>query len=325
MGNVLVVGEVKNEKLKKVVFEMLNKGKNLAFQAGGSLEGLLIGADVKGHAAEMGHYGASKVYVAENYKLSDYNGDAYANVVAKVIENVKPGIILVGATLQGKDLAPRISGKIGAGLATDCTELEFAEGKLLVKRPIYAGKAFSKVAFKSNIQIASVRPNAFNIAEPDPEASVDVIEVYSDPGNIKSKVIATHLSAGDKVELSEAEIIVSGGRGMKSPENYEILEELSNVLGAAVGASRASVDAGWKSHSQQVGQTGKTVNPNLYIACGISGAIQHLVGMSSSKCIVAINKDPEAPIFKIADYGIVGDLFECVPILTREIKKIKER
>jgi len=322
MANVLVVAEVKEGQLKKVTLEMLTKGKDLASKAGGALEGLLMGSGVEGLAAEMGQYGAAKVYVADSGDLAEYNGDAYANAAAKVIEDAKPGIVLVGASVQGKDLAPRLSAKLGAGLASDCTELDVADGKLTVKRPIYAGKAFASITFKTDMQIASVRPNVLTLGEADSGASAEVAKVDAAVGEVKSKVLKTEKTAGDKIELTEAEVIVSGGRGMKGPENYNILEELASVLGAAVGASRAAVDAGWRPHTDQVGQTGKTVNPNLYIAAGISGAIQHLAGMSSSKCIVAINKDPEAPIFKVADYGIVGDLFKVVPIMTEEMKKV---
>lgn len=322
MANILVVAEVKEGKLKKVVLELLTKGKELAGKAGGALEGLLIGSGVEGLAAEMGKFGASKVYLADDAALAEYNGDAFANVAAKAIEGIKPGIVLVGASIQGRDLAPRLSAKLGAGLASDCTEIDVDGGKLTVIRPIYAGKAFQKIVFKSDLQIASVRPNVYPAGDAS-GAAAEVVKVDAAAGDVKSKVLKTELSAGGKIELTEAEIIVSGGRGMKGPEHYKIIEDMAAVLGAAVGASRAAVDAGWRPHGDQVGQTGKTVNPNLYVACGISGAIQHLAGMSSSKCIVAINKDPEAPIFKVADYGIVGDLFKCVPIMTEELKKIK--
>ncbi len=323
MANILVIAEVKEGKLKKVTLELLSKGKELAAAAGGALEGCLVGSGVEALAAEMGQYGASKVYVADSGDLADYNGEAYANVTAKIIQDAAPGIVLVGASIQGKDLAPRLSAKLGAGLASDCTNISVDGGSLVVTRPIYAGKAFETRTFSSDIQIASVRPNVLPVSDPDAGASAEVAKVDAAAGDVKTKVLKTELTAGDKIELTEADIIVSGGRGMKGPENYAMLEELASLLNAAVGASRAAVDAGWRPHGDQVGQTGKTVNPNLYIACGISGAIQHLAGMSSSKCIVAINKDAEAPIFKVADYGIVGDLFKCVPILTEEVKKLK--
>jgi len=321
MANILVIAEVKDGKLKKVTLEMLSRGKDLAGKAGGALEGLLMGSGVEGLAAEMGKYGATKVYVADGADLAVYNGEAYAAVAGKAIQDSGAGIVLIGASIQGKDLAPKIAAKLGAGLASDCTEIDVDGGKLVAKRPIYAGKAFEKRTFSSAVQIASVRPNVNPISEPGAGAA-EVAKIDA-AASAKAKVLKTELTAGGKIELTEADVIVSGGRGMKGPEGYGILEELAGVLGAAVGASRAAVDAGWRPHGDQVGQTGKTVNPNLYVACGISGAIQHLAGMSSSKCIVAINKDPEAPIFKVADYGIVADLFKAVPIMTAEVKKIK--
>ncbi|HOO56012.1 MAG TPA: electron transfer flavoprotein subunit alpha/FixB family protein [bacterium] len=319
MANVWVIAEVKEGSLKKVTLEMLSKGQELASKAGGALEGVLLGSGVEALAAEMGKYGASKVYVADDAALADYNGEAYANVLAKIIGENKPGIVLLGASINGKDLAPRLSAKLGAGLASDVTELDVEDGKLAVTRPIFAGKAFSKIVFKSDIQIATVRPNSCPLAEA--AGAGEVVKVAAEIGDVKAKVINKELTGAGKIELTEADIIVSGGRGMKGPENYKLIEDMAAVLGAAVGASRASVDAGWRPHADQVGQTGKTVSPTLYVAVGISGAIQHLAGMSSSKCIVAVNKDPEAPIFKVADYGMVGDLFSIVPIMTEELKK----
>ena len=321
MPNVWVIAEVKEGKLKKVTLELLSKGQELASKLGGSLEGVLAGSGVEGLAAEMGRYGASKVYVADDAALAVFNGEAYANVIAKLIEENKPQVVLIGASINGKDLAPRLSAKLGAGLASDCTEIGIADGKLTAKRPIFAGKAFASVAFKSDIQIATVRPNVTPVAEPK-DSAAEVVKATPAIGDVKSKIVDTVMAAAGKIELTEANVIVSGGRGMKGPENYPLIEEMAKVLGAAVGASRAAVDAGWRPHSDQVGQTGKTVNPSLYIACGISGAIQHLAGMSSSKCIVAVNKDAEAPIFKVADYGIVGDLFNVVPVMTEEFKKL---
>ncbi len=321
MPNVWVIAEVKEGKLKKVTLELLSKGQELASKLGGALEGVLVGSGVEGLAAEMGKYGASKVFVADDAALAGYNGEAYANVIAKLIEESKPQVVLTGASINGKDLAPRLSAKLGAGLASDCTEVDIVDGKLTAKRPIYAGKAFARLSFKSDIQIATVRPNVTPVAEPK-DGAAEVVKVAAAIGDVKAKVIDTVMAAAGKIELTEANIIVSGGRGMKGPENYALLEDMAKVLGAAVGASRAAVDAGWRPHADQVGQTGKTVNPSLYVACGISGAIQHLAGMSSSKCILAVNKDPEAPIFKVADYGIVGDLFNVVPAMTEEFKKL---
>ena len=224
--------------------------------------------------------------------------------------------------MLGKDLAPRISAKLGAGLVSDCTEVDVDGGKLVAIRPVYAGKAFTKVVFKSDIQIACVRPNIYAPAEAAAAGEVVKVDAAVDS---KTKVIDVQMAGAGKIELTEANIIVSGGRGTKDPKEangWTLIEELAGTIGAAVGASRAAVDAGWRPHDDQVGQTGKVVNPTLYIACGISGAIQHLAGMSSSKCIVAVNKDPEAPIFGVADYGIVGDLFTVVPLMKDEFKKL---
>jgi electron transfer flavoprotein alpha subunit len=260
--------------------------------------------------------------VADNPALEPYTTDAHAAAVAKIVKEKDPAILLLGASVQGKDLAARLVGKLAAGLATDCTGLKIEGGKLIAVRPMYAGKCFGEVAFEATPAMASLRPNVFAIVENAKAGAVEKFDPALDAGQIKTKVAEIAKDTSGKIELTEANIIVSGGRGMKGPENYTMLEDLAKVLGAAVGASRAAVDAGWRPQTDQVGQTGKTVAPNLYIACGISGAIQHLAGMSSSKFIVAINKDPEAPIFQRADYGIIDDLFKVVPEVTAAAKKI---
>ncbi len=242
--------------------------------------------------------------------------------VAKIVKENDPAILLLGASTQGKDLSGRLVGKLATGLATDCTDVKIADGKLLAIRPMYAGKCFGEIAIASFPQMASLRPNVFPATENPKAGAVVKFDPALDAGQLKTKVLEVQKDASGKMDLTEANIIVSGGRGMKGPEGYAILEELAAVLGATVGASRAAVDAGWRPQSDQVGQTGKIVSANLYIACGISGAIQHLAGMSSSKFIVAINKDAEAPIFAKADYGIVDDLFKVVPEFTKECKKL---
>ena len=323
MANVWVIAEVKEGSLKKVTTELLSKGVDLAGKAGGALEGVLLGSGVEGLAADMGKYGAAKVHVADSDALKDYTGEAYASAIAKLAEAEKPGIILIGASVMGKDLAPRLAAKLGAGLASDCTEVDVDGGKLTVVRPVYAGKAMTTVAFKTDIQIASVRPNIYPVEEKG--AAGEVAKFDAEVGEVKTVIKGQEMAAAGKIELTEAGVIVSGGRGAKDPgeaNGWQLIEDLAGVLNAAVGASRAVVDAGWRGHGDQVGQTGKVVNPTLYVACGISGAIQHLAGMSSSKCIVAINKDPEAPIFNVADYGIVGDLFQCLPVMIDECKKL---
>jgi electron transfer flavoprotein alpha subunit len=278
-------------------------------------------------SAELAHYGADKVLVGDNEIFKNYSAEGYTKTIVAVAKNVDPEIILLPASSFGKDLGPRLAAHLNVGLATDCVKLKLENGTLHAMRPMYAGKILAEHQLLASPQIASLRPNNFPVLPPDTSktAAVESITIPLSAGDLKAVVKEFISGEGGKIELTEADIIVSGGRGMKGQENYKILEELADVLGAAVGASRSAVDAGWRPHSDQVGQTGKTVSPNLYIACGISGAIQHLAGMSSSKCIVAINKDPEAPIFQRADYGIVGDLFEVVPKLTEELKKIIEK
>jgi electron transfer flavoprotein alpha subunit len=248
-------------------------------------------------------------------------------VLADLITQQQPTVVLMGATAMGKDLAPKLAARLKTSLACDCIGLKLDEaGHLLATRPMYAGKVWADFrSLTPSCQIATIRPNVFTLPPPNPSASpqVERLTLKLDPEGLLAKIREILAAAESKVELTEAKIIVSGGRGLQGPENFKIIEDLAEALGAAVGASRAAVDAGWKPHSYQVGLTGKTVSPLLYIACGISGAIQHQAGMSSSKYIVAINKDPNAPIFKLANYGIVGDLFEIVPLLTQEIKKMK--
>ncbi len=273
----------------------------------------------------MSSYGADKVIIANDAKLAEYTTGAYTSVLNQLIRQEEPQAVLIGNTAIGKDLAPRLAQRLGVGLASDCTGMDYDANVLLTfKRPIYAGKAFAHVASNVRPILATIRPNTFPVATPDSSRQAEIVQAATqiDPADLRAIVKEVAIAASKRPELTEANIIVSGGRGMKGPENYNIIEELADSIGAAVGASRAAVDSGWKEHKFQVGQTGKTVAPTLYIACGISGAIQHLAGMGSSKFIVAVNKDPEANIFNVADYGIVGDLFEIVPLLTQEFKKL---
>jgi len=320
-----IVAEQREGELRKISFELVSEGKRLADKMGQSVTAILLGSNIKEKAPELGKYGADKIIVADDNRLATYTTDAYVSVIAELAQKEEPAIILLGASVQGKDLSGRLAARLGVGMAQDCVEFSLDNSNLIAKRPIYAGKAYATVTFKdSSPQIATARPNVFELNEPDESRSAEVIDAaFSlDDSQLKTKVVEVIQEAGDKPDLTEAELIVSGGRGMKGPENYNIIEELADLIGATVGASRSAVDAGWRPHSDQVGQTGKVVSPNLYIACGISGAIQHLAGMNTSKNIVAINKDPEAPIFQKADYGVVGDLFDVVPALTEEIKKI---
>jgi electron transfer flavoprotein alpha subunit len=317
---VWIVAEQRDGALRKVSFELASTARKLADQLGEEVGAVLCGSGIGALAAELGKYGVDKVFVADNAALELYTTDAYAAAVAKAVKENDPSILLLAASSQGKDLSAALVGKLATGMATDCTDVKIADGKLLAIRPMYAGKCFGEVVVTGSPQMASLRPNVFTIVECAKAAAVTTF----DPGlgELKTKVLEVQKEAAGKIDVAEANVIVSGGRGMKGPEGYAILEALASLLGAAVGASRAAVDAGWRPQSDQVGQTGKVVSPNLYIACGISGAIQHLAGMSSSKFIVAINKDAEAPIFARADYGIVDDLFKVVPAFTGEVKKL---
>ena len=321
---VWIVAEQRDGEIRKITYELVSEGRRLADALGQELTVLLLGSNVKDKAAGLGQYGADKVMVADDPRLAVYTTDAYASVIAELAKANDPAILLLGASVQGKDLSARLSAKLNVGMAQDCTVFSIEDGNLVAIRPIYAGKAYAKLTFENSLpQMATARPNVMTMNEPDTSKSAEVIDAgFSlDEGALKTKVVEVRKDESGKVDLTEADKIVAGGRGMKGAENYTVLEELSDLLGASVGASRSAVDAGWRPHSDQVGQTGKVVSPTLYVACGISGAIQHIAGMSTSKVIVAINKDPDAPIFQKADYGVVGDLFDVVPALTAEVKK----
>jgi electron transfer flavoprotein alpha subunit len=319
---VWIVAEQRDGAYRKITFELASTARKLADVLGEEVCAVLCGSGIEGIAGQLGKYGVDKVFVADAPALEPYTTDAHAAAVAKVVKENDPAILLLGASTQGKDLSSRLVGKLATGLATDCTDVKIADGKLLAIRPMYAGKCFGEVVFSTFPQMASLRPNVFPAVENAKAGAVVKFDPALDAGQLKTKVLEVQKDTSGKADLTEANVIVSGGRGMKGPEGYAILEELAAVLGATVGASRAAVDAGWRPQSDQVGQTGKIVSPNLYIACGVSGAIQHLAGMSSSKIIVAINKDAEAPIFTKADYGIVDDLFKVVPEFTKECKKL---
>jgi electron transfer flavoprotein alpha subunit len=323
---VLVFAEQRNGSFKKATYETLSEGHRLAEKLGQPLSAVIIGAGIGHLATEAAHYGASTVYVADVAPLAKYSTDGYAKVLTDAIQAAQPTVVLAPATAMGKDLMPRVTARLDVSLASDVTETHVNDGVFSVVRPVYAGKAYATVAFRRTPAAATLRPNVFPIATPDTSRTAEVKSIGATIVDaFQAKVTDILAAAKGKVELTEANIVVSGGRGIKGPENYYLIQELADALGGAAGASRAIVDAGWVDHSHQVGQTGKTVSPTLYIACGISGAIQHLAGMSSSKFIVAINKDPEAPIFKVADYGIVGDLFEVVPRLTEQVKALKAK
>jgi electron transfer flavoprotein alpha subunit len=321
-NNVLVIAEQRDGALKKVAFEMLGAGAGLAAALGGSVEAALLGSDLGDMPDTLAKYGATKVHVADDPSLATYSSEGYANTLAAFIGKAEPAIVLVGATAMGTDLAPRLAAQLGVGLASDSVALEVDGGRLVATRPVFAGKALAKVKLTGDPQLATVRPNVLPEPEPDASATATVEPVEALTDGVRAMVVDIAAAGEGEIDVAEADIIVSGGRGVAGPEGFAPISSLAKTLGAAVGASRAAVDAGWIEHAHQVGQTGKTVTPNLYIACGISGAIQHLAGMKTAKAIVAVNKDPEAPIFKVADYGIVGDLFEVVPLLEKELQAL---
>ena len=321
---ILVFIEEREGKVKKTSLEALSAARKLADQLKEPVVALRAGSGEP--SANLAHYGADTVMNAEHELLKAYSTEGYCATVVQAANKVQPRIILGSASAMGRDLLPRVAARLRVGLAQDCIEAHLIDGQQLeCVRPMFAGKAYARVRLLATPAMATLRPNVFSLGAPDESrsAAMETFVPELSPAQIHASVKGIQVSAGQKVELTEANIIVSGGRGMKGPENFPLVEVLADALGGAMGASRAAVDAGWIDHQHQVGQTGKTVSPTLYIACGISGAIQHLAGMSSSKYIVAINKDPEAPIFNVADYGIVGDLFAVVPALTDAVKKLK--
>ena len=319
--SILVFIEQRDGRIRGVSHEALGEATRLAAALGGPVVGVCAAAADPGLAA-LGTAGAGEVLFASHEAFAAYDPAGYLAAVLAAIEHVKPVAVLFPASAIGRDLAPRAAARLGVGLAADCTALAVEGGRLVATRPVFAGKALQRVAFARSPAIASLRPKMFAPVAAAAAAPVTPLAVAFDAGAARARVTGTTQSGVGNVDLTEAEVIVSGGRGLKAPENFGILESLAAALGGSVGASRAVVDAGWRPHGDQVGQTGKTVAPKLYIAVGISGAIQHLAGMTSSRCIVAINKDPEAPIFKVADYGLVGDAFEVVPALTEAVKRL---
>jgi len=315
MAVILTFAEERGGKVRRPALEVVSEARRLADALGGSVASVVVGSGVGALATELGSYGADRVHVFDDPALAAYATEAYARIVSQVVTETRPAAVLLPFTAVGKDLAPRVAARIGAGLASDCVALSVREGRLEARRPMYAGKAYATVRWEGEPQMATLRANVFPLGAPEPGRPVEVVAGSAD-SSARARVTATRATTAGKIELTEAQVIVSGGRGLKGPEHFHLVQELGEAFGAAVGASRAVVDAGWVDHQMQVGQTGKTVSPTLYIACGISGAIQHLAGMSSSKIIVAINKDADAPIFKVADYGIVGDAFEVLPKLT---------
>ena len=324
---VMVFAEQHNGEMKGCTFELLGEGGKLADKLGEELSAVLPGNQVESLSKELFAHGADKVYLIDNENLDAYMTGPYATAVAAVIAKYKPAIVLYGATTNGRDLAPRVAARIQTGLTADCTGLDIDEETrlLLQTRPAFGGNIMATIKCpRHRPQMSTVRPKVMKKMDPDDSREGELIrmDIEINPKSVRTKILEVIKEVKSTGDIEEADIIVAGGWGMGAPENFKVLEELANALGGAVGASRAAVDAEWQPQSNQVGQTGKTVCPKLYIACGISGAIQHLVGMQTSDCIIAINKDPDAPIFSVANYGIVGDVFQIVPGLTKEVRKL---
>ena len=324
--NVWIFAEQREGKIAPVVIELLGEGRKLAKEVDAELCAILLGKDVDGLAKELITFGADKVYVADDALLEKYTTDAYTKVIKDAIDEIKPEIMLFGATHIGRDLAPRIASRVGTGLTADCTKLEIdpEDKKIKQTRPAFGGNIMATIICPNHRpQMSTVRPGVMDKAEKDETRTGEVIalDYKITQDDIRTTVLETVKTKKDLVSLTDANVIVSGGLGLGGPEGFEMLKKLADKLGGVVGSSRAAVDAGWIDHSHQVGQTGTTVRPELYIACGISGAIQHLAGMSDSKYIVAINKDPKAPIFSICDYGIVGDLYEIIPEMIESLSE----
>jgi len=322
VSNVLAITEQRDGALRKISLEVVTGARRLADGLGGSVDALVLGAGPVTDSDQLGGVGADKVIVATNGAWARYAPEAFARTIAERARSGGYAAVVFAASAQGKDLAPRVAARLGVALAADVTAVAIDGGAVTATRPVYAGKALLKVKLTSTPALLSLRPNVFTPVQRPKAGTVESATVSGDAGRVVVKEIKA--APAGAVDVAEAPIVISGGRGLKEPANFKVLEELAQAFGgkAAVGASRAVVDAGWRPHADQVGQTGKTVSPTLYIAVGISGAIQHLAGMRTSKVIVAINKDKDAPIFKVADYGIVGDLFEIVPALTSEIRRL---
>lgn len=315
---ILVVTEWWNNAFRKISFEALSQGRELADSLGVTLTALVMGADIGAKAEALKIYGPDKIITVDDPALKTFRPEAYEHVICTCIESIHPKWVLFGATRQGKELSARVAAKFETGLAVECSGFSIQGETLLAHRSLYGGKVSAVVEIRGDIQLVSIRPNVFEIKQRPNDCPIEAMAVT--PGQGRVEIIEEKIEFSTKVELTEADFIVSGGRGMSGPD-FKILEELAEALAGAVGASRNAVDLGWRPQSDQVGQTGKVVSPKLYIACGISGAMQHIAGMRTSEVIVAINNDPDALIFRVADYGIVDDLFEVVPAITAELKK----
>lgn len=335
--DVFIFAQQVDNKINNIAYELLGKAKDLAADLGQQVVAVLIGSDVKGLADSLAQYGADKVIVVDDPELKEYRTEPYAHALSTVIEQYKPEIMLIGATAIGRDLGPRVAARIHTGLTADCTQLDIGDfplnpvpgqeqkkNQLLMTRPAFGGNTIATIACPDfRPQMATVRPGVMQKREADKNAKANVEEckIEFTPNNKYAEILEVVKSVSNVADIADAKILVSGGRGVGSPENFKILEELAEAIGGTVSCSRAVVDSGWKPKEMQVGQTGKTVRPHVYFAIGISGAIQHVAGMEESDIIIAINKDESAPIFDVADYGVVGDLNQIVPELTKQIKE----
>ncbi|MBC2504753.1 electron transfer flavoprotein subunit alpha/FixB family protein, partial [Clostridium saccharobutylicum] len=324
---VWVFAEQREGELQKVSLELLGEGRRIADELGVNLTALLLGSNIEGLAKTLAEHGADEVLVADDKNLEHYTTDAYTKVICDLANERKPGILFVGATFIGRDLGPRIAARLSTGLTADCTsiDVDVTNGDLLATRPAFGGNLMATIACPEHRpQMATVRPGVFAKITTDPsKCKIEKVDVKLEDNDVRTKVLETIKAKKDIVDIAEADFIVSGGRGVGNKENFQLLKELAEALGGTVAGSRAAVEKGWIDGAYQVGQTGKTVRPQIYIACGISGAIQHVAGMQDSDLIIAVNKDDSAPIMKIADYAIVGDLTKVVPELIAQVKEIK--
>lgn len=324
--NVCIVTEFRNGDFRRVTHEVASEGRRIADALGAGLVAIALGSGISDKAAELGRFGVDKVFVLDDPALEHYLAETFVPIIAEMVDKIDPVAVLLPASVDGRDLGARLGARIRVTLLQDVLEVRVNDsGQIRAKWPLFAGKCFAWCEWADGVApLLSIRPNVMQCFLVEEGRRAEIEKIAAPIPEPRAKIVKYDMDTSGKVELSEAEIIVSGGRGMKEASNYAILEQLAEILGAAVGASRAAVDSGWRPHSDQVGQTGKVVNPNLYIAVGISGAIQHLAGMGYSKYIVAVNKDADAPIFSKADYGIVDDLFKFVPAFTEEVRKLKE-